>query len=156
MPSPQAPRAWLDPQTRARSSLFTAPFLLRAPRSVEAQLRPHRGLLFPVWPHVDSLAATLATFGPLGRTSGTITFGIAGHVDQCRVAAGIVKAIGDQVMHPEGLPSFIGAPNGASVSVPSQPRDLVFGGLADAVEVDDVTGDAAGLNGDINDVALGE
>jgi hypothetical protein len=54
------------------------------------------------------------------------------------------------------LPSVIGFPNDASVSAPSQLTVLVFGGLADAVKVDDVTGDAAGLNGDINDMALGE
>ena len=46
---------------------------------------------------------------------------------------------------------------GAPVSVPSQVTDLILGRhLADGVETDDVTGDAAGLNGDIDDVALGE
>ena len=57
---PKPPGGWLDTQTRARSSLFAAPFLFRARRSVVAQLRRHDRLPFPVRPHVHPTPAPTA------------------------------------------------------------------------------------------------
>ena len=83
---------------------------------------------------------------------------IARHVDQRLMAARVVEAEGDQVLHAQlaHVAERHRRAGFASLVRCHKVTDLILGRhLADSVEVDDVV-EAAGLNADIDDAALGE